>query len=235
MKQISLQPQRDFLAAIVAILLLVLALSVKSCKDNKQTKEELQQYFKNQPIVDESKLLSQQDSILDDNGRLHLLLAEIELSKENFKVEKEREIAVLKLKLKQVKQFTKVVTETVIQKEVVWDTVFTYQGIKTQYKYEDPYLSISLDDTLTVSLRDTLRHTQYWKRRNIFSPKVYYTDIFNTNPYTHVRLSYTLVQQVKQHKILIGPSIGLGYNLLKGTLVPQIGISLMYNPITIKL
>lgn len=229
-------PKRNWVTpALLLVLSLILVMSIKECKEIRQVKKGLIERYKNSPAVNESDLKSEQKEWIDENRKLHLVLETQEMEAESFKKFAQAEIASLKLKNKQVKTITKTEFQTEVIQQIMWDTLLTYVPVGSGYSYRDEYITLLIDTNgLKLHMWDTLRHVTYWKRKNIFSKPVTYTDVFNESPYTKLKLSYTVSKTVKQPKILIGPSVGASYSPLKNSIRPTIGVSMLYYPLTLK-
>lgn len=228
----SAQPNFDIPKWFILVVLLlgILVCITRGCRESKIVKQGV-----TTDSISEKRFLEEQEKWMDKNLKQHLVLEQQIVDAETYRKFAEKEIAVLKLKLKQVQAVTKTITETKIVKEIYWDTV---DGVATRnFHFSDPYLTIDIqnDKDLRVELRDTLRNTQYWKRKNIFSEKVYYTDVYNVNPYTQLKLNYMVVQSVKTSKLLVGPSVTIGYDILRNRISPVLGFSVLYTPLTIRI
>lgn len=175
----------------------------------------------------------------DKYGKEHITVQQISLLKEDIKRKFDSVGRLLKIKPKQIITVTEGQTQFVFQKELRIDTVWSGDSILSKIlEFEDNYIKVKAsffeeDGNIEVSGSDTLKYVEYWKRRWFLGEKRYYIDLTNKSPYIKFTglKSYTLNKA--KPKFLIAPSVGLGY-LINGKVLPYIGVSGVYYPISLK-
>jgi hypothetical protein len=121
-----------------------------------------------------------------------------------------------------VKEVIKYQTVTRTQIKTVVDTFnrIEYKDKWTEVKGEIKHDTVNLDITIT----DSIQVVQYEKRKNWFSKKKTYIDVFNSNPNVQVNniRHYEVKQQPKRWSVGIG--ITYGWNGTQWQ--PSVGVSL---------
>lgn len=120
-------------------------------------------------------------------------------------------------------------------KEVIKYQTITRTEIKTvtdtfnRIEYKDRWTEVKGEikhDTikLSVTTYDSLTIVQYEKRKNLFSKKKIYIDVFNSNPSVHT--DGIRMYQVKQKPKNWSLGVGVSYGWNGKNWQPQVGISL---------
>ncbi len=155
----------------------------------------------------------------DDNDRLHTLSQELTIDKLVMEQEVANLAKQLKIKPKQIKGETIYSIDVQVTKQV--DTFYKDAWVEIERK---------TNDSIRVSMKDTLIQTRYWKRKWFLAPKQSFVDISNASPYVKITGIKSLELKPKSPTFIIGPSIN--YDAINKT--PSIGFSLLYFPLTLK-
>lgn len=239
--------------------LILLFLSIRSCSNQRREKSSFEKLLN----LTKDSLNKDVKFWKDKSNQEHATVERVKLEKEAMQYYADSLAKVLKIKSKQVEEITtvksklkysgKLSKDTVYRDSLVYikdtsgnvvDSSITKIATRINFsKIDSPWIkikgSVGDRDSIEVSGIDTLVKVDYWKRKWLLGQKRYYSDITNKNPYIHIE-GYRVVElrQARSPILTIGPSIQLGYpinniNWRKSQL--QIGISIQYTPLSIKL
>lgn len=236
-----------------------LLLSIRSCSNQQREKNSFEKLLN----LTKDSLNKDVKFWKDKSNQEHATIEKIKLEKEAMQYYADSLAKVLKIKSKQVEEITTIKTKLKYSSQLSKDTVYRDSLIYVKdtsgkvidsnlskvpvrinfSKNDAPWITIKGSvgdrDSINVSGTDTLVKVDYWKRKWLLGQKRYYSDITNKNPYIHIE-GYRVVElkQARQPVLTIGPSIQLGYpinNIDWRKPQLQIGISIQYTPLSIKL
>jgi hypothetical protein len=192
-------------------------------------------YDKPIPVVTPAPVLEPTKEVIDINNKIHDVITQQVIKKEEQKEYVDSLTKVLKVKEKDLESVTKAASSV--------DTTFP-SSTNIQYKLKDTIYSVHKKDDwidisayagrdsgkILLSLRDTLTYTTL-TRSNLFSTRRY-VDIYHSNPYINTTSAYSLTFKEKQPLVIIGPYIGYGYDGKQ--FKPSIGVAVTVPLIKIK-
>ncbi len=196
-----------------------------------------------------SSLKKENDFLTIESRQWHDMLNNSHSTVEVLKLEKEelenltqKQAKELSIKPKQIIRFVKsdisIGMETKLLRDTTRDSIsYSDSSYIGHYVFKDKWMNIQTDvhkdyTDFKMSGSDSFALTQYWKRKNFLSKKQTFVDIRNMNPYIYFSNTKAIELTDKTPIIIVGPAIGVGYN--KG-IVPFIGVSLLYYPLTFKI
>lgn len=199
---------------IIALCLVILFLGWKGCATERAKKDLVSQY---ESLLNNNLVSTQhwKDAYNKEHATNNTYILDQDIMESQIRDMADR----LNIKPKQIKGETVYVTNTILSKKV--DTV-----------YKDGWVEIrkGKNDTIFITMNDTLIQTNYWKRKWLLAPKKYFVDIQNVNPYTHIQGIKSLEVRGKQSKFILGS--GISFNPITHQLVPT--ITFLYIPLSIK-
>lgn len=248
MKNVSLN---RILTIIILILTVIIIFSLKSCQDNKNKISSLNNHIS---LLDSSYMKSV--SVWRDKDNItHNTIKQLELDKSLLELYTKGVEKKLSIKTKNIGSVSTFNTNTNLEKaltvEVITDTIYvdsTHMDTLKHYKflYQDKWANVSgcvgysidCKDSVSIQLTDNYEVTQY-RKKHLFKADEYFIDVSNKNPYVEISSLKSLKLQQTPKKIALGVSFGVGYgtqNIFSKSPYPQlqVGISLMYLPISLK-
>jgi uncharacterized protein DUF6549 len=232
---------------ISLILIIVVVFSIKGCAEKARENEALRELS----VINDSSLNRTIINWKDKYGNEHARVEQLFVEKKLLNNKVDSIAGVLKIKPKQVTAFSKT-GETIdikgkLHVEPVYrDTskahnlsdVYATNNIDTNkigynFSWADAWVNvkgnIGITDSINITGTDTLKRTDYWKRKWFLGSKHYYTDFSNSNP--HIKVTgFNGVELYKKNKnwsVGIDASIGYplnSFNLNKPTLFIGIGV-----------
>lgn len=230
---------KNLILSIVAIgMIVVLFMTIKGCREAQESLNNTQGelYSVKEGFQREKKVWYDKDSLQ------HITIRTTQLEKESLENYVKDLAKKLSIKPKQIESRDGVTISTAISGQLVRDTIRTTDSFYKDYKfsYSDEWveLSVTQKDSMLyeffLKTSDTLTTTSYWKRRWFLGEKRWYTDVFNTNPYNELQSIVSLRTTPKKNvKVLLAPYVGVGWNGKE--LVPNIGIGIVYYPLSLKI
>lgn len=187
------------------------------------------------PIVTPSPVLEPTKEVIDINNKIHDVITQQVVEKEEQKEYVDSLTKVLKVKEKDLESVTKAASG--IDTGFSSNTNIEYRPKDTIYSVhkKDNWIDISAyagrdSGKILLSLKDTLTYTTLTKSR-LFSTKRY-VDIYHSNPYINTTSAYSLSFKEKQPFMIIGPYVGYGYDGQRFR--PSIGVAVTVPLIKIK-
>lgn len=245
----KLSNNRKFLIVTI-ILIVILLLSLKSCNDKKQEIELLNNQIS---LLDQS--YKKKEKVWKDKlGNQHTTQTQLQVTQPFFNQKVKSTAKLLKVKPKNIISLTTTSLEVDIKRELEVnqrDTIIVRDSIhdtlrQFNFSYEDRWAmirgcigdSIDCKDSISINLTDSLTITVF-KKKHLFKSDEVKIDIMNQNPYLSLKNLTSISVPVKQKKIGIGLTFGVGYstqNIIFNSPYPslQVGISMMYLPLSIK-
>lgn len=236
-----------FISCIVILLLL----TVRKCNEKTEKLYNLQ----NTIDVLNKKYEKGQKIWFDKNLQQHITISQLQIDKSSFEEINKQLAKQLKVKAKNINSVTILTTNTKIEKQLLIDTlvkVVTLNDIlhdtlkQYNFKYSDKWVevegclgdSVNCKDSISIQLTDSLIVTIY-KKSHLFKKDVIKVDVLNQNPYVKFTSLSSLSYPLKKPKLGVGLSLGIGYgiqNITTKSPYPQLqlGISLIYLPLTLK-
>lgn len=214
---------------VILALMLGLFFSIKSCR-NERTKRK---YLETSLAFERDSFSTYFEIWKDRNSLTHYTTESVQLDRDRLNEYIKELEEKLNVKPKQIEGKDRIVTETKIQKELV------YVDKDSTWRYKDNYIDVLVTEdssfkTFTLDSKDTLVRTTYWKRKWLLSDKKYYTDISNTNPYNKTTSIISLqLADPKPVKFILGPVVGVGWNGKE--IQPYIGVGAMFYPLSFKI
>ena len=246
---VKLSNNRKFLITTI-ILIVILLLSLKSCNDKKQKIELLNNQIS---LLDET--YKKKEKVWEDKlGNQHITQTQLQVTQPFFNQKVKSTAKLLKVKPKNISSFTTSSLEVHIKKGLEVnqrDTIIVRDSIhdtlrQFSFSYEDKWAmirgcigdSIDCKDSISINLTDSLTITVF-KKKHLFKGDEMKIDIMNQNPYLSLKNLTSISVPVKQKKLGVGLTLGIGYstqNIISKSPYPslQVSISMMYLPLSIK-
>ena len=188
----------------------------------------------------------------DKYDKEHATVEDITLQKEQFEAEVRNLSKILNTKPSSISKVTTIVTKGQLSGKLTTHTTIPIDTTKksidpikgplvqsTTFEYQDlPWVDIKGEvgrkDSIHLAINDTLKVSNYSKKKWLFARKRYFTDVSNTNPHISVKGVRTLGKEIKEPNFVITPSATFGYGLTNP--YPQVvfGLTVIYYPFSIK-
>lgn len=187
------------------------------------------------PIVAPVPVLEPTKEFVDINNKIHNVITQQAIEKEEQKDYVDSLKTVLKVKDEDIKEVTKLTqsidTGFTVKSEINSSSKDTIYSVHKKDNWIDISAFAGRDSgKILLGLTDTLTYTSV-RKRGLFNT-YNYVDIYHTNPYITTRKGYSITFKERQAIITIGPSIGYGYN--GRGFSPYFGISATFPVLRIK-
>lgn len=227
---------------LVFLLLAVLVVSSNTCQKRKASEKRTENISK---VTENGNAIIQKQETKKGSGITHAIIKEVPVKSLIDKeiavgsayidtVSKALDVAVDKIDELTKANGTLTAKVKLLEKQVAAKDNTGAEILKPIKVHNDKWLSLIYDpstDSLDLDYRVTLTSAKYNSRKNIFSAKQQFINLWSDDPRVTINgvKRFEADVSVKHKRFGIGPAVGYTYDFSKGEFKPVVGVGLQYN------